>query len=104
VVAAGNIGLALWLWLVEESPATPWVIVLSAALVGVGFVTGAPAMHAVVPALVRPNEIAQAVTLNIAPMTLAPAGGPVLGAWLASSPRVPPSPWWSPRRATSRSC
>jgi predicted MFS family arabinose efflux permease len=59
-------------------------------VVGVGFVTGGPAMHAMVPALVRPNEIASAVTLNIAPMTLARAVGPALGAWvaLAASPAV----------------
>ena len=83
VVAAGSAGLALWLWLAEGSAATPWVVVLSAAVVGVGYVTGGPAMHAMVPALVRPNEIAQAVTLNIAPMTLARAVGPILGVWVA---------------------
>jgi MFS family permease len=90
VVVVGSGGLALWLWLVESSDATPWMVVLSAAVVGVGFVTGGPAMHALVPALVRPNEIAPAVTLNIAPMMLARAGGPILGAWvaLAASPAV----------------
>jgi MFS family permease len=90
VVVVGSGGLALWLWLAGESPATPWIAVLSAAVVGVGFVTGGPAMHAMVPALVRPSEIASAVTLNIAPMTLARAVGPVLGAWvaLAASPAV----------------
>jgi MFS family permease len=90
VITAGSAGLALWLWLVEDSPATPWVIVLSAAVAGVGFVTGGPAMHAMVPALVRPNEIAQAVTLNMAPMTLSRAAGPALGVWIAfaTSPAV----------------
>jgi MFS family permease len=83
VVAAGSGGLALWLWAIEKSAATPWVIVLSAAVVGVGFVTGGPAMHAMVPALVRPSEIAPAVTLSIAPITLARALGPALGAWVA---------------------
>lgn len=83
VVAAGNCGLALWLWLVGENVATPWVIVASAGVVGVGFVTGGPAMHAMVPALVRPSEIGRAVTLSIAPITLARALGPAVGAWVA---------------------
>ncbi|WP_225753450.1 MFS transporter [Actinotalea sp. Marseille-Q4924] len=86
VVTSGSGGLALWTWaLGTGAPGTEWVIVLSALVVGIGFVTGGPAMHAMVPALVRPGELDAAVTLNMLPVTLSRAIGPAIGAAVALS-------------------
>ncbi|MCU1432677.1 MAG: putative transporter [Actinotalea sp.] len=84
VVTAGCLGLAIWLWVAgTDAAGTSWIIVGSALVVGIGFVTGGPAMHAMVPALVKPSEIASAVTLNMLPVTLARAVGPAIGVWIA---------------------
>lgn len=84
VVAGSSLLLALWLWLTDAPAQVDLAVLLvSCLLVGVGFVTGGPAMHAIVPSLVRPQEVAAAVTLNTAPVTLARAVGPVLGTGLA---------------------
>lgn len=79
-VAAGSAGLALWWDNAEFSDQAAAVgLVVSAFVVGLGFVTGGPAMHALVPSLVRRSEMSAAVTLNTAPVTLARALGPVVG-------------------------
>lgn len=83
VVATSSGALALWL-LTDAAAGADVVALLVASLgVGVGFVTGGPAMHAVVPSLVRRSEVSAAVTLNTAPVTLARAFGPALGTALA---------------------
>lgn len=80
LVAGGSAGLALWWENAEFSDQAAAVgLVVSAFVVGLGFVTGGPAMHALVPSLVRRSEMAAAVTLNTAPVTLARALGPVVG-------------------------
>jgi len=84
VVAAGSGLFGLWLWLTDTSDQVQTVLLLCSALtVGIGFVTGGPAMHAMVATLVRPNEIASAVSLNTAPITLARSLGPVIGTSIA---------------------
>lgn len=84
VVTSGSGLLAMWLWVLgEEAVGTAWAVLASALVVGIGFVTGGPAMHAMVPALVRPNELASAVTLNMLPVTLSRAIGPAVGAAIA---------------------
>lgn len=84
VVASGSGGMAIWLALagVEGLPGA-WPLILAALIVGIGFVIGGPAMHALLPALVRRGELAGAVALSNVPFTLARAGGPALGAFLA---------------------
>jgi MFS family permease len=86
VVTCGSGGLALWLALagVEGLPGA-WPVVLAALIVGIGFVIGGPAMHALLPALVRREELATAVALSNIPFTLARAGGPAVGAFVAVS-------------------
>jgi predicted MFS family arabinose efflux permease len=86
IAAAGSGGLALWIALagVEGLPgAAP--VVGAALVVGIGFVVGGPAMHALLPTLVRPGELAAAIALNSVPFTVARAGGPALGALVAAS-------------------
>ena len=83
-VGSGSLAIALWV-LGEDGLPGAWPVVLAAAVVGVGFVIGGPAMNALIPSLVRPNELAGAMALNSVPFTIARAGGPALGAVIAAS-------------------
>lgn len=84
VVAVGSGGLGLWLAFTDVEPNSDIAAVLiSACVVGVGFATGSPAMHAMLPVLVRRNELSAAVALNSAPVTLARAIGPLIGTAVA---------------------
>lgn len=84
IVAAGSGVMAAWWWLgVESVGMTTVVLLVCSTVVGLGFVTGSPAMHAVVPSLVRKSEIATAVTINTAPVMLGRAAGPAVGAYIA---------------------
>jgi MFS family permease len=58
-------------------------------LVGLGFVIGGPAMQSVVPKLLRPGELATAMTLNTIPLTVARIAGPATGAFLYSQLGAP---------------
>lgn len=84
IAAAGSGGLAIWIWLVGvDGLPGAWPVVLTALIVGFGFVIGGPAMNALIPALVRPNELATAIALSSVPFTIARAGGPAVGALVA---------------------
>lgn len=85
VIATGSLGLALWIWLAGGVDGLPNAVPVIAAslVVGVGFVIGGPAMQSIVPALIRPGEMAAAMALNSVPMTVARAAGPALGAIVA---------------------
>ena len=86
IAAAGSGGLAGWIWLVGvDGLPGAWPVVLAALVVGIGFVIGGPAMNALIPALVRRDELASAVALNAVPFTIARAGGPAVGALVAAS-------------------
>lgn len=84
--AAGSGSLALWIWLNPDvdGMAGAMPVVLGSVLVGFGFVVGGPAMQSIVPSLIRQGELATAMALNTAPMTVARIGGPALGAFLAA--------------------
>ncbi len=86
IATAGSGGLALWIALVGvEGLPGAWPVVLAALVVGIGFVVGGPAMNALLPHLVRPNELAAAIAVNSIPFTVARAAGPALGAVIATS-------------------
>lgn len=85
VTASGSLGLALWAVTVgfpDRSGAA--AVVAAATVVGIGFAIGGPAMQALIPALVRPNELTRAVALTTLPMTIARAAGPAIGAILVT--------------------
>ncbi|MGY2004431.1 MFS transporter [Blastococcus sp. SYSU DS1024] len=82
VSAAGAGGLVAW-YAVVGTP-TMGVLLTSALIVGVGFTIGGPALKAIVPALVRPNELAGAVALDSIPMVVGRTGGPVIGVLTAT--------------------
>lgn len=83
-VGAGGLGLTVAILGVENMPGA-WPVILAALVVGIGFVVGGPAMNALIPALVRRDELATAVALNSIPFTIARAGGPAIGALIAST-------------------
>src|SRR5690606_31998257 len=66
VTAAGSAGMATVLWLaggVDGLHDATWLIAFS-VVVGIGFALGGPAMQSVVPLMIRPGEMAAAMTLN----------------------------------------
>ncbi len=83
-LGSGGLGVTLLVLGVDGMPGA-WPVVLAALVVGVGFVVGGPAMNALIPSLVRPNELANAVALNSIPFTIARAGGPAIGALIAAT-------------------
>ena len=86
IAASGSGALAIWIFIVGVDGLPGYLPVLAAALVvGTGFMIGHPAMHSLVPALVRPSELAAAITLSSMPFTVARAAGPAIGALVAAS-------------------
>ena len=86
IAASGSGGLALWLALVGvDGLPGAWPVVATALVVGIGFVVGGPAMNALIPSLVRKEELATAIALNNVPFTLARAAGPATGALVAAT-------------------
>ncbi|MCC5949143.1 MAG: MFS transporter [Nitriliruptoraceae bacterium] len=84
-VISGSASSALVLWILTiglEGTAGAFAIVVAALLTGIGDALGAPAAHALVPAMVRRNELPAAVALDSVPFTAARAIGPALGALL----------------------
>lgn len=83
IAALGSGALALAIAVVGvDGLGGAWPVIASAGVVGIGFVIGGPAMHVLLPNLVRPGELPAAVALNQLPPTIARSGGPVLGAFL----------------------
>lgn len=79
VSASGAVGLAIWVGLegVEGLPGV-WPVFVASAVIGLGFAIGISAMNALVPALVEPEDLEDAIALNSASFTLARAIGPAL--------------------------
>lgn len=85
IAASGSLGLAGWIAVVGvEGLPGAWPVVVTAFVVGVGFVVGGPAMNALVPSMVRPSELATAIAVNAIPFTIARAAGPAIGAVVAT--------------------
>jgi len=84
IVAAGCLGLVLWLWVEPERSTSAAPLILSSVCVGVGGALSASALQALPPLLVRPDELSTAVGLNFIPTTLARTAGPVAGSGLTA--------------------
>jgi MFS family permease len=79
--AAGAGVLALWVAAVGvDGLPGPWPVVGAAWVIGIGFAMSSSAMHAILPALVRPPELSTAIALDNTPYTIARAVGPAIGA------------------------
>jgi MFS family permease len=83
VTALGSLLLTVWAltigFTVERDA---YVIVLAAGLVGLGFSIAGPAQSALLPALVRRSELADALALSSLPIVVARSIGPAIGATL----------------------
>ncbi len=79
ISAVGALGLALWVAVVgvEGLPGI-WPVLAASGVIGIGFAIGISAMNALVPALVEPPDLDQAIALNSATFTVARAIGPAL--------------------------
>lgn len=86
VATSGSFALVVWSLVVGlDGRAGAFAIIICSTLVGFGFAIGNPAMQALLPALVRPSELASAVALSSMPFTIARAIGPAVGALLVAS-------------------
>ncbi|MEX2325093.1 MAG: MFS transporter [Nitriliruptoraceae bacterium] len=83
-VASGSLAVSIW-WVGIDGLPGVWPVMATAFVVGLGFVLVGPAQNALIPALVRPGELAPAIALNTVPPTLARAGGPAIGALVATT-------------------
>jgi MFS family permease len=91
VTALGSLLLTVWAITVGfsvERDAT--VMIAAAGLVGLGFSIQGPAQSALLPALVRRSELADALALSSLPIVVARSIGPAVGAtlYLATGPLV----------------
>ncbi|MEV0628046.1 MFS transporter [Nonomuraea wenchangensis] len=75
----GSGGLAVWIAVVGAAALPVPALVGAGLVLGIGFAIGGPALNAMLPLLVRPSELPQAVALYNLPGTLARVAGPVLG-------------------------
>ena len=81
ITALGSVLLTLWAMTVgftEQRDAL--VMVAAAGLVGTGFAVSGPATSALLPALVRRSELADALALSSLPIVVARSIGPAIGA------------------------
>jgi MFS family permease len=73
--------LAVWTLLVGlENLPGPWPIIVATVVIGIGNAFSTPAMQALVPALVPPADLEQAIALSSVTFTLGRAVGPTLAA------------------------
>lgn len=79
VSTSGAVGLAIWVALegVDSLPGV-WPILAATGVIGLGYAIGISAMNALIPALVDPRDLEDAIALNSASFTLARAIGPAL--------------------------
>jgi MFS family permease len=75
--AAGLLAVCTWLNLVH-----PYVILITVFLLGIGFAFNAPVWAAVIPEVVRKEELASAITLGGVQMNMGGIVGPAIGGFL----------------------
>jgi MFS family permease len=91
ITALGSLLLTIWAVTLGFTLARDaYVMVAAAGLVGIGFAVSGPAMSALLPALVRRSELADALALSSLPIVIARSAGPAIGAtlFLTSGPIV----------------
>jgi MFS family permease len=79
ISASGAVGLAVWVGLegVDGLPGV-WPVLAATGIIGVGYAVGLSAMNALIPSLVEPPDLDEAIALNSATFTVARAIGPAL--------------------------
>jgi MFS family permease len=82
----GAVGLAIFILLTgEENVRSPLPIYLATGVIGTGYALSLPALQALVPALVRPGDLKQAIALNSVTFNLARAFGPAVAGWVVAA-------------------
>lgn len=86
ISATGAVSLAIWVGLegVEGLPGV-WPVFAATGVIGLGYAVGISAMNALIPALVEPKDLDNAIALNSATFTLARAIGPALAGLVVAS-------------------
>ena len=83
--AAGSFALGTGVLATNSTGGLPmWFIMSASAFVGLGFTIGGPAMQALIPSLVREEELPKAVALDNFSFAIGRALGPALGGLIAS--------------------
>lgn len=79
ISASGAVGLAVWVGLtgVQGLPGI-WPVLAASGIIGLGYAVGISAMNALIPALVEPADLDEAIALNSASFNVARATGPAL--------------------------
>ncbi len=82
----GAVGLAIAILVIgEENLTNPLPVYLATAVIGTGYALSLPALQALVPALVRPGDLRQAIALNSVTFNLARAFGPAVAGWVVAA-------------------
>lgn len=86
ISASGAVGLAIWVGLVgvEGLPGV-WPVLAATGVIGLGYAVGISAMNALIPALVEPDDLEEAIALNSASFTLARAIGPAVAGLIVAA-------------------
>lgn len=86
VSATGALGLAVWVGItgIDGLPGI-WPVLAASGVIGIGFAIGISAMNALVPSLVDPDDLDEAIALNSATFTVARAVGPALAGLVLAS-------------------
>jgi MFS family permease len=86
ISASGAVGLAIWVGLegVDGLPGI-WPVFAASGIIGLGYALGISAMNALIPALVEPPDLEDAIALNSASFTVARAIGPALAGLLVAA-------------------
>lgn len=83
---SGAASLAVYVLAVgEEGLGGPIPIYLATGVIGLGYALSLPALQALVPALVRPADLKQAIALNSVTFNLARALGPAMAGWVVAA-------------------
>ncbi len=80
LIAAAMLGI-----LTIAGMTTPWVLLILTFTLGLGTALNAPAWQAIIPELVPPAEVANAVSLNSTSINLARSVGPAIGGLLIAA-------------------
>jgi MFS family permease len=83
ITGLGSVLLVAWaVGLGFSTQRDAWVMVAASGLVGTGYAVNGPASSALIPALVRRSELADALALSTLPIIIARSAGPAIGATL----------------------
>lgn len=78
VSAVGAGGVALWVWLTNVDTTKPWPVLVAAGVIGGGIAVTTPCAQAMLPSIVAPAEMPQAVAFYSGVFNIGRAVGPAI--------------------------